>query len=155
MGKWSVDRSIRWMLTGVEHATEPMEVKTKREDRYALRQHLARAKELVARFVDICRRDDPMEQAIVGSELSDELQALWNVRRVREEAWAQVLNFLQSALAQEEFERFQSSYCTAVQKVVVDYLAGGGVDPEAVVRVRMILREVGLDPWKGVSSLDE
>jgi len=95
-----------------------------------------------------------MEQAIVGSELSDELQALWNLRSVREEEWAEVLNFLQSALAQQEFERFESTHCEAVRRVVVDYLAGGVVDPEDVVRVRMILREVGLDPWKAISSLD-
>jgi hypothetical protein len=153
--KSAVDKAVRQMLPGAGQLRDPMKVETQRADRYALRQHLARAKDLAVRLADVCRGGDPIDRAILGSELSDELQALWKIRGVREEEWAEVLNFLQSALAQEEFERFQSSHGEAVRQVIMDHLAGGAVDPEDVVRVRMILRQAGLDPWKAISALDE
>ncbi len=153
--KSAVDRAARQMLPGAGRPKDRMRADAEREDRYALREHLARTKDLAARLIDSCGRAEPMEQAIAGSELSDELQALWSLRGVREEEWAEVLNFLQSALAQEEFERFRASQCEAVRRVVVDHLAGGAVDPEDVIHVRMILRETGLDPWKAVSALGD
>jgi hypothetical protein len=153
--KSAVERTVRQMLPGRPNSAQPREAPTERPDRFALRQHLARANHLAARLADASQRDDPMEQAIVGSDLSDSLQALWKLRSLREQEWAEVVNFLQSALAQEEFERFTPGHCRAVRQVLADFLAGGAVDPEDVIRARLILREAGFDPWKAVAALDE
>jgi hypothetical protein len=126
-----------------------------RDQRSAVRQSLRRAKELATRFVETCRRGDVLDLAMLGFALTDELDVLWANRSVREEEWAETLNFLQSAVAQEEFERFTVSQCEAVRTVIVDHLCGGLVDPEDVTCARLALRDGGLDPWKAISAVAE
>jgi hypothetical protein len=151
----AVDRAVRQTLPRA--ATQPTAADNdkRRSQRYAIRQHLERAKELATQLVNACQGGDLLELATLGFSLMDELDALWEHRNVREDEWAETLNFLQSALGLEEFERFSVGQCEAIRKVIIEYLGGGAVDPEDVTRIRMILRDCGLDPWKAISALSE
>ncbi len=149
----AVERATRQILPKGKRPPVAASSDHDREQRSAVRQHLRRAKELATQFVDTCRQGDVLELAVLGFALTDELNALWANRSVREEEWAETLNFLQSAIAREEFERFTLAQCEAVQTVIVDHLCGGLVDPEDVTRVRLMLRVCGLDPWKAISAI--
>src|SRR5206468_6403607 len=118
--------------------------------RYAVNRLLAKAKQAATAMHEAALRAEPVQVAVSGCALFDQLRALWRLRHVREAAWKSLLNFLESAISKEEFERFTPDQCTAVIKVV-DLLAGGAVDGEEVKRARLILRRAGLDPWKGLS----
>jgi len=93
-----------------------------------------------------------MGLASAGIGLVENLGELWRLRSVRQDDWGAMLNFVQAALSKEEFERFTLGQCQAVESILVTYLGGGLVREEDVGRVRLMLREVGLDPWKGVSA---
>ena len=123
--------------------------------RYSLGLHLRRARSQTKELTLAIGASDEFAAADAGIALSKELSDLWILRDLREAEWAAALNFLQSALAREEFERFQIEKCEAVRKVVEDVLAAGLVDDEDVGRVRRTLREAGLDPWKAISQQDE
>ena len=138
----AVERATRQMLPKGQKLPVAASSDDDRERRSAVRQHLRRAKERATRFVEACRQGDVLELAVLGFALTDELDVLWANRSVREEEWAETLNFLQSAIAREEFERFTLAQCEAVQAVIVDHLCGGLVDPEDVTRVRLMSTEL-------------
>lgn len=123
--------------------------------RYSLGLHLRRARSLIKSLTTAVNGRDDFGVADSGISLSNELNELWKLRDLREAEWASVLNFLQSALAKEDFERFQSEQCDAIRNVVEEVLAAGVVDDEDVGRVRRTLRDAGLDPWKAISQQDE
>jgi hypothetical protein len=124
-------------------------------ERYALSRHLVQARELCAKMSDAARQNDHMELASQGIALLDELESLWKIRDVREEPWAAVLNFLQSALTRKEFELYSHSQCEGVGKIVEDHLAGGVVSEDDVPRVVKLLKELELDPWRAISEQKE
>jgi hypothetical protein len=97
---------------------------------------------------------DPLKLADAGLSLRKRLQELWRLRKAREDEWAEVLNFLQSALS-GAFERFTVVQCNAVARVIEDHLAQGAVDDDQPSKVRRMLREAGLDPWRAISQPED
>ena len=123
--------------------------------RYSLGLHLRQARACAAQLVEAAIDMDAMAMSESGIALSNELKTLWSLRDVREKEWAEALNFLQTALALEEFEKFPSEKCEAIKNAVEEVLAGGSIDDDDVKRLRRILRNAGFDPWKAISAKDE
>lgn len=87
-----------------------------------------------------------------GFALVHVLDELWALRNEREADWGDLLNLLQGALAKEEFERYTVRQCAAIKEIISKYLFANEVklsDFESSVK---LLREAGLDPWKGISG---
>jgi radical SAM superfamily enzyme YgiQ (UPF0313 family) len=95
---------------------------------------------------------DLVELSNAGFALRFALEDLWNLRNEREEDWGDLLNLLQGALAQEEFERFKARQCQTIRTIIVDHLSAGVTDIDDIERSIKLLREAGFDPWKGISS---
>ena len=98
---------------------------------------------------------DLIELSNAGFRLAHLLADLWELRDEREDDWSDLLNVLQAALAKEEFERFSPNQCYAIGVVISDHLAAGAVDIDDIERSIKLLREAGLDPWKGISGDNE
>lgn len=120
--------------------------------RYTVRRLVEEAQGEASRMVAAAQSQDPMELATAGMSLSDVLDSLWQLRSVRSDEWASLLNFLQGALAREEFERFSVQQCQAVSQIIDLYLAGPAVRDEDVIQARETLQKNGLDPWKAISA---
>ena len=121
-------------------------------DRYAVRKYVDDARQESLRMELAARQGDVMALACAGIALMGCLQELWAMRNVREEEWRSVANFLQAALTKEEFERFSVEQCKIVHTIIVNYLGGGLLGDQDVLKARMMLRKAGLDPWKAMSA---
>lgn len=120
-----------------------------------IRRSLKQAEEEASRMEAFAEAGDVMELSNTGFRLKDALQELWQLRNEREDDWGDLLNILQGALAQEEFERFKPDQCYAIRCVIADHLGSGIVDIDDLERSLRLLREAGFDTWKGISGTIE
>jgi hypothetical protein len=92
--------------------------------------------------------------ALRNSRLSfaSALGELWKFRKEREPDWGDLLNLLQGALAKEEFEHSCSQQCIAISTIVRNHLTANEVKLDDLENSIKLLREVGLNPWKGISG---
>ena len=123
--------------------------------RYAFRVHIKRAIEAASQMVTSAVSGEPLELARAGVTLDEELGELWKLRAIRDKSWAKALNFVHGAVTAEHFERFSKEQCVAVRQMVTDYLAHVTINTEDVRVVRTKLQDVGLDPWRPLSPLEE
>ena len=115
-------------------------------------RHLSAAVKLSEQLEEYADAGDVIELSNIGFELRNVLSNLWDLRGEREDDWGDLLNLLQIALTQEEFERFSPKQCRAISVLVRDHLGSGVADREDVEHAIAILETVGFDPWKGISS---
>lgn len=121
----------------------------------AIRRHLKAAQESALQMETFAEHGDLMELSNSGFSLRAALQELWKLRNEREDDWGDLINLLQGALAQEEFERFTVEQCQALRNIIVDHLTPAGTDVDDIESTVLLLRKAGFDPWKGISgSLD-
>jgi hypothetical protein len=117
-----------------------------------IRRSLVKAKEAAGNLETYAKGGDGMELSLEGFRLRQLLSDLWSLRSEREDDWGDLLNLLQAALAQEEFERFTQEQCHAVHTIVADHLGSGAVGEDDIERAIAVLRGAGFDPWKGISG---
>ena len=122
--------------------------------RDAIRRSLVTADQLSKQMAAALKSGELIELSNLGFRLEEVLRDLWSYRNQREGEWGDLLNLIQTALAQEEFERFSELQCKAIHRTIVDHLAMGSVDDDDIARAVKLLRESGLDPWKAISGKD-
>ena len=59
---------------------------------------------------------------------------------------------LQGALAKDEFERYSLQQCTTIKEIISKHLTANEVTLGNLENSINLLREAGLDPWKGISG---
>src|SRR6266498_122695 len=118
-----------------------------------IRRNLATAERLAREMESSARVSDLMELSNAGFALTAALDELWDLRDEREDDWGDLLNILQGALAKEEFGKFSIQRCAAIRMIIADHLDAGCVDMDDIERSLRLLREAGLDPWKGISGM--
>jgi hypothetical protein len=122
--------------------------------RDAIRRALGLAINEAERMETFADRQEFVDLSLAGFQLLEKLQELWTLRFERESDFADLLNMLQGALVQEEFERFSRTQCVSIRTILVDHLGSGPVDSDDIERSIRLLREAGFDPWKGISGPD-
>ena len=142
---------------GMPENHEPVRRATVRstpESRYALNCLLKAAKENTDRMVEAASSAEVMDLAMAGMDLKITLRELWRKRDICGDDWRMVLNFLQTALAEEIPESLSAQKCLAVQAVVHNHLriAAGQEDVEKTID---LLSNSGLDPWKAFAGFRE
>lgn len=120
--------------------------------RDAIRRALVIADQLSEQMAAALESGELIELSNLGFQLEEVLRELWSYRNQREGEWGDLLNLVQTALAQEEFECFSELQCKAIHRTIVDHLAMGSVDDDDIARAVKLLRESGLDPWKAISG---
>ena len=128
------------------------EVVSRPSRRDAIRRALASAKNEGERMEAFALNEEFVDLSLSGFQLLEKLQELWTLRFERDSDFGDLLNMLQGALLQEEFERFSPEQCTAIRTILVDHLGSGPVDSDDIERSIRLLREAGFDPWKGISG---
>lgn len=121
----------------------------------AVRRGLARAEQEARRMEAAAADDRPVDLSNAGFGLQEQLQILWEFREQREDDWGDLLNILQGALSQEEFERFSLEQCRNVRIIVTDNLAAGSVGLQEIERSLALLTQAGLHPWKPLSHMED
>ena len=96
--------------------------------------------------------EDLMGLSNAGFALVQVLDELWAHRNKREADWGDLLNLLQGALAKDDFERYTAQQCTAIKEIISKHLAADEVTLHDIENSIQLLREAGLDPWKGISG---
>src|SRR5688572_19224219 len=104
--------------------------------RFALNQHLRKAKACAERLSAAGDTDDFFARNVSGADLLTALEALWRCSDVREEAWRSSVDTLQQTLQGQELGSFSVEQCRAIRDLVVDVLGGGAVDDEDEVALR-------------------
>jgi hypothetical protein len=120
--------------------------------RDAIRRTLVAAEREADRMERLAEASDLMELSNSGFRLKEMLAELWDLRKEREDDWGDLLNLLQGALTQEEFERFSVKQCGTIRSIIAEHLGSGVVDGEDLERSIRLLRGAGFDPWKGISG---
>ncbi len=120
--------------------------------RDALRRALLAAAQISEQMLMAYNSGELIGLSNAGFQLEEVLGELWKLRKHREDEWGDLLNLLQTALAQEEYERFSELQCKAIQRTIVEYLTAGAVDDDDLARAVKLFRESGLDPWKAISG---
>jgi hypothetical protein len=106
-----------------------------------------------ARMIEAAEADEPIAKATAGLAIHNRLGDVFRMREAREREWAKAVNFLQAALASEEFEAYSVKKCRALKEVIETYLIRhGALDSEDLVAFRSFLRQHGFDPWKALSE---
>jgi len=119
---------------------------------YALSRALDAAEYHTRKMIKACAEENLIELSNEGFALQDTLAVLWELRSIRGDDWADLLNIVQGALQKEEFERFSADHCSAINEIVVNHLRPGAANDDDIERSIGLLRRVGLDPWKGISG---
>ncbi len=96
-----------------------------------------------------------MELSNAGFNLLNALEELWSLRANREPNWRDLINLLQGALAGEPFETYDTVKCVAINEIVSDHLRPWTIEDDDIRSSISILRQAGLDPWKGISAASE
>jgi hypothetical protein len=118
----------------------------------ALRRTLAKAKDTAGSMLTYAKTSELIELSVAGFRLLDLLDDLWKLRDSREDDWGDLLNILQGALSNEEFEKFTADRCDAILNIVADHLGSGAVGVDDIEQSIHLLRKNGLDPWKAISG---
>jgi hypothetical protein len=121
----------------------------------ALRRELVIAANQSMLMLRLSEKSDLVGLANAGFALRDSLAQLWDLRRLREDDWGDLINLLQTALALEEFEKFSIHQCQAIHSIIVDHLGSGVTDIDDLEAVVSLLRRAGFDPFKAISATDE
>jgi hypothetical protein len=125
---------------------------TKLAQKDALRRALAKAKDTAGSMVTYAKTSELIELSVAGFRLLETLADLWKLREVREDDWGDLLNILQGALLNEDFEKFDAARCDAILTIVADHLASGIVGIDDIEQSIKLLRNARLDPWKAISG---
>ena len=104
-------------------------------------------------MIDSAVADDPMEKSLNGEELLECLANLWKHRIARGPLWQRGLNFLQSALADMDFEILSVGQCESIVRCV-EIIQSSMLDKDDVQQIKRELRQCKLDPWKAISAGD-
>lgn len=123
--------------------------------RDAVRRAVGRAIVCTDRMTEAARIGDAMELSNAGFDLLNVLDELWTLRANREPNWRDLLNLLQGALSREHFEAYTTEKCVAINDVVSSHLKAWTVENDDIRSSISILRQAGLDPWKGISAPSE
>jgi hypothetical protein len=118
-------------------------------------RHLEQAKDIAADLVRLKEDEDQIGLDLEGQKLRGLLRALWGLRKIREDEWAEVVNYLQGALMGEAFESFTMEKCEALRKVIVDHLAMGTVSDHQPRAARKMLEQAGFYPRRPISRRNE
>ena len=118
----------------------------------ALPSLLSRVERLAVALEDAASTDDLMTLRNSRVVFASALGELWTFRNEREPDWGDLLNLLQGALAKEEFERSGPKQCTAISAIVRHHLTADEVKLDNLENSIKLLREAGLNPWKGISG---
>ncbi len=121
-------------------------------ERSALTTYLQKAVQCAENMEYAVNEQDAIGIAIAGNGLIEFLNELWRLRTIREREWQKVLNFLQSALSKVVFEELTPEQCRGIRTTVVDFLAAGALTKYRTATAIRIMREAGLDIWKGISA---
>ena len=123
--------------------------------RYNIRRWASHAKDTAITLQNAARDEDFMEATSAGVELTDTLSQLWRLRDGREEEFAEIVNMLQLALAKIDFESITVEQCGHLVEIVEKCLLSGLVDETEVRLTRTLLRDAGLNPWRGLSLRED
>ena len=148
--KSAAARPYPYVMNHVAHMTEPKQV-VNVSHRYALREYLSDSLACVKRMLQAVETEEVMDLASAGIDLQDNLHELWQMRWLREDQWQTVLNFLQSALTQVEFENFNYNQCRAIERIIENYLFQGAIGDNETEEALVVLRQADFDPWRGIS----
>jgi hypothetical protein len=126
------------------------------ERRDAIRRLWKDARRKAAEMVLASRSGDPIELSNATSDLDHLLGEMWRLRECREPDWRGVLDFLQGVLRYTwkidgGYEVLTNGKCTAIERVVRDYLGPATMDSESVEETLETLEAAGFDPWIGIS----
>ena len=85
--------------------------------------------------------------AIAGLDFRATLRSLWRLRKARSDDWATIVNKLQMATSNTEFELFTLDMAAAVRMVIQTHLRPDA-DNDDVRASTVLLERAGLRPWK-------
>jgi hypothetical protein len=121
----------------------------------AIRRKILQATNIVNDMLDASRTGDGMELSNLGFELSRCLDELWQFRNHRESNWGDLINLLQVALVKEEFEIYTEQRCSCLQEILQYHLKPNPVEDDDLRMTVRLLRRAEIDPWKGLSQVQE
>ena len=96
---------------------------------------------------------DPEGAAIAGFDLRATLHQLWDLRFIRSDDWATIVNKLQVVTSSVDFERFTREMAMAVRMVIESHL-GPDADNDDVQASTNLLERADLHPWKCITGVD-
>jgi hypothetical protein len=117
----------------------------------ALRSGTRLAAAAAERLCSAVSNEDFMEATNAGIELENGLSAAWANRNSRESEFQEVLNVLQIAVRNCDYESLSQQACLAIAAVVNDHLRSGLVEAGQVREARKLLKEGGFNAWRGLS----
>jgi hypothetical protein len=96
--------------------------------------------------------DDPIEVSNEAHVLLETMDELWKWRHSREENWGDLLNMLQGAMYNQQFETFPRIRKEAMARIFQDCFTKKTVTKQDFDRAIQFLVSAGLDPWSGISG---
>lgn len=123
-------------------------------ERYALMRYLDLAEQQAKGLAALVEAGhDPEELADGVRSFKESLRHLWRLRKVRDDEWAEVVNYVQGALSKVAPEQVTRGQASALLAVVRDHLAMAVAEHQPK-KVREILRDAGLDPLAPLHILE-
>lgn len=150
-GLVTTDQQIRRAIP----ASQPQPTKT-RGATIAVREHVARLLRNCQQIShDLLTSDDPIESALLGGRLTNNLHELWEHRKSREADWIEILNVMQIAVPAEEFEFLPKDKRQALVRIFSEGLLSRTVGPIEVGRSLKLLTDAGFNIWRGFTDDNE
>lgn len=125
------------------------------EVRDALQRELSKSQDLICEMIEFSKNGDSTEKGLKGFELERCLHRLWSFREFREDNWSRALTVLQVALKQEIFADFSLKQCEGLKIILEDIVSSALTENSDLERCTKLLREIGLNPWKGIGIPDK
>ena len=119
--------------------------------RYAIKHYLADALAHALNMEEAASADDKMRLATEGVGLVNNLSDLWRLRRLRDDEWAEIINFLQAVLAKIEFEVLTHEQCTSLRLIIEGHLRPDANDDDVEATIGLLER-AGFNAWRGITE---
>lgn len=122
----------------------------------AEQEHVGRLlRDCLSKAEALLEAEDLVDSTLLGANLCNLLQELWQYRACREEDWIETLNMLQIVLSKQEFETFPKEKRLALVRIFQEGLLERTVGRHELERTLRLLTNAGFDIWRGIQSASE
>jgi hypothetical protein len=149
-------KNARWQKMDRVKSTLSRVLPQRTKNKIAEREHIGRLlRDCQIKSASLLETTDPIDSALIGTNLLNNFRELWGYRQAREDDWVEILNVLQIVLTGQDFETFPKEKRLALVNIFQEGLLARTISRKEIDRTLSLLSDAGFDIWRGIQEQAE